>query len=88
MFIAIDYDDTYTADPELWEAIMKLMESRRHIPVIVTFRDEKIPGHKISGLNWEIFYTAGIPKAEYMRMNDIDVGIWCDDWPELIGPTR
>ena len=87
-YIGIDYDDTYTADPEMWSEIMRLMSARGHIPLIVTFRDESLPGHRIDDIRHEVFYTAGVPKAEYMLRQGIEIDIWCDDWPELIGETR
>jgi hypothetical protein len=84
--IAVDYDDTYTADVELFETFIKSAKSKGHVVFIVTFRNEKT--HPIDGITHEIFYTNGTPKAEYMRGIGLEVDIWIDDWPELIGATR
>lgn len=83
--ISVDYDDTYTEDPEMFEQIMELMKKRGHIPVIVTARNKE--KHPISS-RFEVFYTNGENKAQFMRNVGLEVDIWIDDWPELIGNTR
>ena len=84
MIIALDHDETYTKDPELFDSFIELCKARKHIVVIVTYRkpEQKID-HSI-----EVFYTSGKPKAEYMREQCFEPDIWIDDWPELIGKTR
>ena len=83
--ISLDYDDTYTADPELFKAFADLAKSRGHIVVIVTARKESMP---IPDVGCEVFYTNGKPKAQFMREQGLAVDIWVDDWPEVIGATR
>lgn len=81
----IDYDETYSYDPELFDAFIKLAKDRGHHVCIVTFRDESQPV-KVEGV--EVFYTSGKYKAPYMRSIGYEPDIWIDDWPELIGDTR
>lgn len=83
--IGVDYDDTYTEMPELFEAFMQAARSKGHSVVIVTYR---FPQDEITGLDWEVFYTSGTPKAQYMRDAGMEVDIWIDDYPELIGETH
>lgn len=85
--ISVDYDDTYTKDPEMFDAFIAVMKSRGHIPVVVTFRNkDRYP--ITDPPKCEVFYTDGVGKAEFMRGIGFEVDIWIDDWPELIGKTR
>lgn len=82
----IDYDDTYSDDPDLFAQIVSLIKSRGHVAVIVTYRHgikDKIPE-----TGCEVFYTGGTPKAQFMRDAGLEVDIWIDDYPELIGETH
>lgn len=83
--ISIDYDDTYTEDPELFEAFIQLAKSRGHVVVMCTGRNW---GMKVPVSSCEVFYTGGLPKAEFMKSQGLEVDIWVDDWPEIIGVTR
>lgn len=84
--IAIDYDDTYTADEDLFESFIATAKAKGHVVVFVTYRNKDT--HPITGIKHEIFYTAGQQKAEFMRNAGLEIDIWVDDWPELIGNTR
>ena len=41
MNIALDYDNTYTEDPEFWYEFMQNAKARGYNIFIVTFRDER-----------------------------------------------
>jgi hypothetical protein len=84
--IAVDYDDTYTADPELFESFISTAKTKGHVVVIVTFRNGEVD--PLPSLAHEVFYTSGTEKANYMKEVGLEVDIWVDDWPELIGKTR
>jgi hypothetical protein len=84
--IALDYDDTYTADPELFDQFISAAKDRGHLVVCVTYRHEHTPIKRDIGI--EVFYTNGKPKAEHMREVGLSPDVWIDDWPELIGITR
>lgn len=86
--IALDYDDTYTADPVLFGSFIKAAQAAGHLVVMVTARNKD--SHPISDgpEGVEIFYTAGKMKAKYMQEAGIMPSIWIDDMPELIGSTR
>lgn len=83
--ISVDYDDTYSDDPELFESFIKLAQKRGHLVFIVTARNEN---QHVPIDFCEVFYTNGELKAPYMKSQGLDIDIWIDDWPEIIGPTR
>lgn len=87
MRIALDYDDTYTRDPILWDHFIENVQKRGHYIAIVTFRsnngynsdiDEKI-GDRIP-----VFYTAGHRKRAYCASKGFYPDVWIDDMPEII----
>jgi hypothetical protein len=81
--IAIDYDNTYTADPPLWDMFVDAAKKRGHLVVCVTYRDAKLhPGANIPGV--ETFYTSAAPKAEFMAREGLAPSIWIDDAPHTI----
>lgn len=83
MGIAIDYDDTFTTCPETWTKVIEILRAAGANVFCVTFRDRaKDPVTDFPG---EVFYTSGRKKWEYMHAQQIDVHIWIDDWPALIG---
>lgn len=81
---AIDYDDTYTEDPPLFDQMIALMRSRGHIAVMVTARVPTNPIAHNPGI--EVFYTSAMPKAKYMKDAGLSPSIWIEDMPELVGP--
>jgi hypothetical protein len=83
--IGLDYDNTYSDDPELFEMFIEAAQRRGHLVFIVTARPETQP---VPVRSCEVFYTEGAPKAPFMRERGLDIDIWVDDWPEIIGQTR
>jgi hypothetical protein len=87
MKIAIDYDDTYTLDPEGWELFISLMQSRGHEVVCITKR--------YRSLLQEVIDTVSVPvvgasrsKLEAARMSGHKIDVWIDDKPQTIIPQR
>lgn len=86
--IAIDFDDTFTADPELWSHVIAEMQRRGHRVICVsgcrntlanrTLRKSALP----SGV--DLFVSYDCPKRWFMKQHRIDVDIWIDDRPESI----
>jgi hypothetical protein len=85
LYIAIDHDGTYDTDPETFDNVIKCFKEAGHYVFIVTARHPE--KHKLD-LPYEIFYTNGEKKHKFMKEQGIDIDIWIDDWPELIGNTR
>lgn len=86
--IAIDFDDTISADPEMWFEIMCLMFRYGHDVRIVTARWD------VDGLNLDIrtflmgseedfpvIYCGGVQKAAKCKYLGWEPDIWCDDFP-------
>ncbi len=86
--IALDYDGTYTADPELWLNFVKIAQSRGHKVVCVTMRYQ----HEIEAADFDprlkelvtVFPTGREAKKKHMRMKGWNIDIWIDDVPEWI----
>lgn len=88
MNIALDYDDTWTASPGMWEEFVSLAMSYGHRIKIVTFRPPDMPVptdfYNMFSRAVPVYYTAGISKRQYMEDQGIPIAIWIDDKPELI----
>lgn len=84
--IAIDYDDTYTLHPEMWEGIISIMLSYGFTVYIITYRHST----QFSDMNMEIpgvtdyIFTSGKAKRKYCLDNGLHIAIWIDDSPECI----
>lgn len=82
MKVALDYDSTYTLDPELWNKFIDMLQLRDHEVMVVTYRDEDLPiDHE---LPIPIYYTAFHAKRNFMEEKGIHIDVWIDDWPEGI----
>jgi hypothetical protein len=90
MIIALDYDDTYTKDPHLWDEFARYSISRGHIVYCVSARaehhmdDPKNTIGKIIGPD-KCFGTNIQPKKHFMWENHkIRIDVWIDDMPWFI----
>jgi|TARA_R110000851_G_scaffold314569_2_gene476665 hypothetical protein len=84
MIIALDFDETYTVDPELWTAFVIKARVRLHTVTFVTFRAYDSHGNsdiefEAKCLGIDIVYTAGKQKQHCFSAD-----VWIDDSPELI----
>jgi len=73
--ISLDYDRTYTADPELWDAFIALAQSRGHTLICITMRTNPF------AFSIPVYCTAGIAKVPWAEQHGIKVDIWIDDQP-------
>lgn len=89
MKIALDWDDTFTRDPEFWARFIRNARIKGHEVFIVTFRD---PEHD-ADINYTLdeldisvrqFYTGGVQKRKYMAKIGVFPDVWIDDSPEFI----
>lgn len=89
MNIAIDFDDTYTRDPQLWDNFISLALQSGHNVYCVTARanpnDEEVLGSigQMVGRN-NCYFTAMQGKRAYMNANKIIIHVWIDDMPDMI----
>jgi len=84
---ALDWDDTFTADPDLWTEFIKLAKSRGHTVVIVTARPESSmdnPRAFAKRMGIEAIATDGKPKIRACDDAGLLVNIWIDDLPGLL----
>lgn len=85
MNIALDYDNTYTLDPDLWDVFIKLLAMRGHSVYIVTMRYVTQPIEPILDLvPGNVYYTSGKAKRKFMTDQDIRIDVWIDDIPDFI----
>jgi len=83
MLIALDYDDTYTTDPTLWDAFVAQAQARGHEVHIVTMRAPTEVVRVGATVN-RIHYTDRKAKRPYMYALGLHVQIWIDDRPDFV----
>ena len=81
MIIALDYDDTFSADPELWLAFITLAQSRGHEVVCVTKREPELG---TPGLTIPTIYTSRKNKLSAVAKAGKHISVWIDDTPSGI----
>jgi hypothetical protein len=89
MTIAIDFDNTWTADVALWQQFADDAKKRGHDVIIVTARNgwsEDMERRFIGEVH--IFFTYGKLKRPFMERLGIAVDIWIDDMPGTIEQCR
>ncbi len=86
MKIALDYDDTFTTDPELWRNFAASAIRRGHQVICVTMRFQ----HESTDMdNWlranvPIVFTGRKAKKPFLERTGIRIDVWIDDRPEWI----
>lgn len=88
MKLALDYDGTYTLDPDFWLDVVDLARIYGHEVRIVTHRDERLdrtaPLAKAEQAV-PVIYTRGISKRFFCEhFSDFVPDVWIDDKPESI----
>jgi hypothetical protein len=88
VLIAIDFDETLTADPSLWAAFIDLARGQGHIVCCVTARrdtdenrediEDWMQEHRI---DLRTHYTSLASKVDFMKRRGFAVDIWIDDDP-------
>ena len=88
MIVAIDYDNTYTAAPELWNQVIKLFQDANHIVICVTGRTEdpilSEPVLYSVGKLVPVIFAGSLWKREAALKRGYKVDIWIDDMPEMV----
>lgn len=84
--IALDYDGTYTAAPDMWDRMIELFRFYGWRVFIVTARrdtEENVAEVSVPGCS--VVFTRLAPKQWFMKeKRGIDVDIWIDDDPSVI----
>lgn len=96
MTIAIDYDGTYTRDPQMWNKIIRLFKEKGHRVVCATMRyPETVQFHNghteaadvlnnLAHLVDEVYFTSRQAKAPFLKEKGVHVDIWVDDNPRWL----
>lgn len=88
MNIALDYDDTYTAAPEIFDQVVKLFKAAGHDIRFVTIRSPECNNRDIfraaTELEIPVVFTSAKQKAHVCVDVAFPVDIWIDDQPDLI----
>ena len=87
MLIALDYDDTYTRDPILWDQFIKDANKRGHSVICCTMRFDKEGAEverDLGHLVERIVYTGRMAKRKYLHSIGYNVHVFIDDTPEFI----
>lgn len=87
MLLALDYDDTYTRDPEFWDAVITLAQQRGHSVICATMRYPHEGGDVIRDLTGkveQIIYTGRKAKHGAVYEAGYMPSVWIDDSPHWI----
>ncbi len=88
MIVAIDYDGTYAAAPDLFNEIIKLFQDNGHTVICVTGRPE-VMGQMVLdtvGQLVPVIFAGSEWKREAAKKRGYKVDVWIDDMPEMIAP--
>ena len=88
--IAIDFDNTWTADPDAWYAFYVIMRDRGHQVIIATGRSERSDDMDRFPLpeGMPVIFCGRGYKEPATRAAGYHVHIWIDDLPCFIQPPR
>ena len=92
-YIAIDWDNTISADQDFFIALIIKLKNAGYIPFVCTLRaPDKENIKEIRGILEEtdiaIYLTDGRPKRKYMKSLGIKVHLWIDDfYPGICGDS-
>ena len=87
LLIALDYDETYTADPVLWQNFIANAKHRGHSVIIATMRypQEGAEIEQELGATVEkIVYTSRKAKYDEVQRQGFYPSIWVDDSPHFL----
>lgn len=84
MNIALDFDDTYTRDPAMWDAFIDMAISCGHDIRIVTFRKSTMRDFALDDMLIPVIYTEYQQKRQFTNKMGWMVDVWIDDSPEFI----
>lgn len=90
MILAINFDQTYTRDPALWDLFLSAAMARGHRVLCVSARHERQMGELRDTIGRLIgpdacFRTGVTPKRRFLaEVADTHVDVWIDDAPESV----
>ena len=87
MNVALDWDDTYTRDPQMWNDIIGVMQQNGHNVYCVTVRapaEGRAVKEALESRVDGIFFTARRAKRDFMNSRGINIDVWIDDSPAFV----
>ena len=87
MNISIDYDETYTQDPQLWKWFISKAQARDHQVFCITRRYPEQSDDIKSEMKIRTLF-ANKSKLETASLHGIKIDVWIDDKPQSIYPLR
>jgi hypothetical protein len=90
VIISIDFDDTWTQDPEAWREFARMLNGRGHTVLVTTNRYKTQPslrevrGVVGTGAIQEVIFAGTKPKRVAASERGYDVDVWADDSPEMV----
>lgn len=87
MNISLDYDNTYTRDPETWIKVINTFQAAGHNVYVVTMRSKeegKPVTEALAGRADGVFFTNRKAKAKFMYDRGISIDVWLDDMPFFV----
>lgn len=83
MKISIDYDETFTADPDFWREVIRYGRKRGHEFICVTARSTP-PGMDEPAIPCEVICSPLQYKVISAMEKGHNVDVWIDDCPGMI----
>ena len=83
MLIALDYDHTYTLDPELWDNFIDMCAKNKHTVICATMRYDYEGKDVINtiGKKCKVYFTSRNAKKPFLEEMGIFPDVWIDDNP-------
>ena len=95
MNISVDFDDTYTRDPILWDEFVNRALERGHTVYCITARPPTpINQHEVYGSigriigNDNCLFTDCMAKAKFAADRGVHIDVWIDDWPSNVDHNK
>lgn len=84
MLIALDYDRTFTEDPDFWREVIRIGRARGHRFVCVTARQNPPDFTREPEIPCKVVCSQLGPKEPAARAAGYSVDVWVDDCPQYI----
>lgn len=86
MIIAVDYDSTYSADPETFNKVIEVFKSAGHTVICVTARPETMGQSVLDSIGKlvPVIFAGTEWKRKAAEKRGYKVNVWIDDMPEMV----
>lgn len=94
MMIALDFDETYTLCPDVWDRCIDVFKESGHSVVVVTARSDRQDSLSTSDnsdvidlcnrKNIQVIFCNHKPKRAFCQSLGFNFSVWIDDSPESI----